>query len=100
MVTSKVSPEVEKQLPSDDPPDIEPSDDLPTYEVAIKMPADYIKSPRDDDFVMETTRGDLHIANDFFTEDISSKNNCRQKFFITIIILCLIGFVLFFILLC
>ena len=97
---SKVSPEIETEVPSHILPEYEPSDDLPTYENAIKMPTDYIKSPCDVDFIVETTstRGNVRSANDFFTEDSISKPNYWQKFFITIIIVCSIGSLILFLL--
>ena len=100
MVTSKVSPEIETEVPSHILPEYEPSDDLPTYENAIKMPTDYIKSPCDEDFIVETTSswGNVRSANDFFTEDAISKPNYWQKFAITIIILGSIGSLILFLL--
>ena len=100
MVTSKVGPEIETELPSHILPEYEPSDDLPTYENAIKMPTDYIKSPCDEDFIVATTStwGNVRSANDFFTEVSISKPNYWQKFLITIIILCSIGSLILFLL--
>merc|ERR1712227_691521 len=91
MLTNKVSPKVKVQsdnLPYDLPEDF-PPDDLPTYEMAIRMPADYIKTRCDDNFILQTTSswGNARSANDFYNDDSSSKNNSWQKCVITLIIL-------------
>ena len=104
MLTNKVSPEVETQVQSDnlphDLPEDFPSDDLPTYQVAIQMPADYIKTPYDDNFIVQTTSswGNVRSANDFYNDDSSSKNNSWQKCVITLIILCSLGLIVLFLL--
>ena len=86
-MSKKVSPEIE-------------SDGLPTYEYAIQMQADYIKSPRDDQFTGNKIEN-RDNANYSCSEDESPKNcNFRQKLLITIFIVCIFGFIFLTILIC
>ena len=105
MLTNKVSPEAETKvqldnLPHDLPEDFPSDDNLPTYEVAIQMSADYIKTPCDDNYIVQTTSswGNVRSANDFYNDDSSSKNNSWQKCVITLIILCSLGLIILFLL--
>ena len=98
-MTNKVTPEIQTDSDSLSRETLSP-DELPSYEDAIQMPADYIKSPSDENIVIETTGSsrNCEVENGFFAENRISKSNIRHKLLITFIILAISGLMLLFLL--